>query len=81
MQVCVRVYIESDDEDLRCCCSLYGIIIFLSRFVVGTSAVGKLSREKERKKERAHVVKRTNSRKQLYEKREEEEEEGNATGS
>lgn len=37
VQVCVRVYIESDDEDLRCCCSLYGIIIFLSRFVVGTS--------------------------------------------
>lgn len=39
------------------------------------SAVGKLSREKERKKERARVVKRTNSRKQLYEKKEEEEEE------
>lgn len=60
------IYIYSrttTSEDLRCCCSLYGIIIFLSRFVVGKSESSGAScqgRKKGREEEREAVCCETN---------------------
>lgn len=64
MEVYIYIYSRTTtSEDLRCCCSLYGIIIFLSRFVVGKSESSGAScqgRKKGREEEREAVCCETN---------------------